>query len=938
MGDEFVELLERDMELLYEQYVMFDGGCASGSKSTMSHTRNEGSISTKSSYIIDPLTFLRNFHKEWKSATLMTGHQLYGHVDGSRPMPPSSIDNAPNPEHAKWVLQDKLIMSTLNASLSDSVLGQVLDCLGTEYESLVTSLTTCVDTISSRQLYSYLLNHESRISYQTHNLLANTFLAAHNTTSYSPSPQLSRAPSHGGRCGRGRGSFTPRPFSPQFNTASPRPDTCPQCQVCQKFGHTALTCYHRLTTPYPAPSSSPLTANNTYLSTPSPNTTTWYLDTTASHHFTSEFNNLNLKSTPYQGPDQVFIEDGSSLPIHHLGSAQISTTSGNFFLHNLLHVPSISRNLLSIRQFCSDNKVFFEFHSDLFLVKDSCSREVLLQGHVEDGLYAFQSSAVTSSPPHAFLGVRTSAQLWQSRLGHPSPHTTFILRHFNLPFTSSTSINNCLACCNAKAHVLPHPPTSSRSTRPFELLFLDVWGPAPEPSMNGMRYYLSLVDDYSKYVCTSHINSQSSLSSVAASSSLPYIASQLEFVDLPSSSHGQLPLSSTHPMVTRSKTHTMCPRRRNDGTIPWPSSQPSGSFTTSMIPRKSSSLSVPKESTSFSEASKHAEWRTATATEFDALLHNQTWDLVPTSLTYNLLGSKWVLKSKCRADGSLERGKNAFLHGDLEEAVYMKQPPGFVNPDFSAHVCKLKTGFLSDKLLNLGFTCSTSYSSLFIMPTASDCLYLLIYVDDILVTGSSSTLIADFISSLKQYFPIKDLGFLNYFLGIEVSRTQSSLCLSQSKYIDDLLIRTHMHDSKPVNTPMSITKLTALDGPTFDDPHWYRSVVGNLQYLAFTRPDISFAVNHVCQYMHSPRLPHWKAVKRILRYLNQIADIVTKPLSAPRFAQHRSSLTIVPVMLGSWRDIKAVELLKDLLQQPSRSKKKIQKDLDCNQLNDVSQS
>ncbi|KAF5451286.1 hypothetical protein F2P56_026403 [Juglans regia] len=359
-------------------------------------------LTTASHFITIKLTI--DNYLLWKAQIVpfLQGHQLYGHVDGSLPMPPSSIDNVPNPEHKKWVLQDKLIISTLNSSLSDSVLGQVLDChtsaeiwttlqnlfsarssahvchtkfqlatlrkgpesvsdyynrakslaasltaaghvlsdsefsisllagLGTEYESLVTFLTTRADTISSAQLYSYLLNHESRISYQTQNLLANTSLAAHHTVRYPPTPQSSRAPSRGGRRGRGRGPFTPRPASPQFYPASPRPDTRPQCQLCQKFGHTALTCYHRLTTPYPSSSPAPFQANNTSLSTPSPNTTTWYPDTAASHHFTSEFNNLNLESTPYQGPDQVFIGDGSSLPIHHLGfTFPGSTPSGS---------------------------------------------------------------------------------------------------------------------------------------------------------------------------------------------------------------------------------------------------------------------------------------------------------------------------------------------------------------------------------------------------------------------------------------------------------------------------------------------------------------------------------------------------------------------------------------------------------------------------------
>lgn len=111
--------------------------------------------------------------------------------------------------------------------------------------------------------------------------------------------------------------------------------------------------------------------------------------------------------------------------------------------------------------------------------------------------------------------------------------------------------------------------------------------------------------------------------------------------------------------------------------------------------------------------------------------------------------------------------------------------------------------------------------------------------------------------------PVKDLGPLHYFLGIEVSRTSTGLCISHSKH------RTYMHKSKSVSTPMSSSvKLTVLEGPSYEDPQYYRSIVGSLQYTAFTQPDISFAVNKVCQYMHYPRLPHGQAVKRILRYLN----------------------------------------------------------------------
>ena len=119
-------------------------------------------------------------------------------------------------------------------------------------------------------------------------------------------------------------------------------------------------------------------------------------------------------------------------------------------------------------------------------------------------------------------------------------------------------------------------------------------------------------------------------------------------------------------------------------------------------------------------------------------------------------------------------------------------------------------------------------------------------------------------------FPVKDLGSLNFFLGIEVKPTHDGIVLAQEKYISDLLTRTNMLQAKGVSTPMaSIDKLYPLDGTTLSPANAtkYRSVVGALQYLTLTRPDISFSVNKVCQFLATPTDVHWAAVKRILRYL-----------------------------------------------------------------------
>jgi len=161
-------------------------------------------------------------------------------------------------------------------------------------------------------------------------------------------------------------------------------------------------------------------------------------------------------------------------------------------------------------------------------------------------------------------------------------------------------------------------------------------------------------------------------------------------------------------------------------------------------------------------------------------------------------------------------------------------------------------------------------SSLFIKEDSSTILYVLVYVDDIIITGSSKDAIAALIQKLHSHFPLKDLGVLNFFLGVQVKYTQEGdLHLSQTKYIKELLQKAQMGDPKPMHTPMVAgQKLSKIGSSDFEDPVLYRSVVGALQYVTLTRPEISYSVNKVCQFMQCPKFDHWKAVKRILRYLS----------------------------------------------------------------------
>ncbi|GKA94770.1 ribonuclease H-like domain-containing protein [Tanacetum coccineum] len=305
-----------------------------------------------------------------------------------------------------------------------------------------------------------------------------------------------------------------------------------------------------------------------------------------------------------------------------------------------------------------------------------------------------------------------------------------------------------------------------------------------------------------------------------------------------------------------------------------------------------------------SDALKDPQWRNVMYDEYNALVKNGTWLLVPRPASVNMVRSMWLSKHKFHADGTLSRYKarlvsnsssqqlgvdfdetfspvvklatirtvisldvsrqwpihqldvkNAFLNGDLSETVYMHQPPGLVDSRYPHHVCLLQRSLYGLKqaprarfqqftgyATRAGFYHNRCDSSLFICRQGSQVAYLLIYVDDIIITASSPALLQQIIASLHKEFDMIDLGALNYFLGISVDRSFTGLLLSQRKYALQLLERAHMVNCNPSRTPVDTESKLGPEGVP------------------------------VCLYMHDPREPHFAALKRILRYVRGTVD------------------------------------------------------------------
>ena len=210
--------------------------------------------------------------------------------------------------------------------------------------------------------------------------------------------------------------------------------------------------------------------------------------------------------------------------------------------------------------------------------------------------------------------------------------------------------------------------------------------------------------------------------------------------------------------------------------------------------------------------------------------------------------------------------KNAFLNGDLDEEVYMEQPPGFVAQGESHKVCRLKKalyglkqsprawfGRFSTAILTFGMIrCSVDHSVSYRCSSGKR-LLLIVYVDDIVITGDDSEGIGELKAFLHQQFQTKDLGLLHYFLGIEVAQSKHGVFISQRKYALDTLSEAGLLGARSCDSPMDPNvKLLPDEGELIVDSGLYRRLVGKLNYLTVTRPDISFAVSVISQFLNSP--------------------------------------------------------------------------------------
>ena len=348
---------------------------------------------------------------------------------------------------------------------------------------------------------------------------------------------------------------------------------------------------------------------------------------------------------------------------------------------------------------------------------------------------------------------------------------------------------------------------------------------------------------------------------------------------------------------------------------------------------------INEEPWDYAEAKETQEWREACEDEIASIEKNKTWDLVELPQGAKPIGLKWVFKLKKNAEGNINKYKarlvakgyvqrhgidfdevfapvarietvrfiialaasngwevhhldvkTAFLHGELKEIVFVSQPEGFTEKGSEGKVYKLNKALyglrqaprawnnkLNKILGELKFVKCSKEPSLYRKQEKDDLLLVEVYVDDLLISGSSLKLINDFKKGMASKFEMSDLGLLTYYLGIEVIQYNGGIMLKQGRYAEKILDETKMSDCNAVHIPMNSglklskagTEKGSHDSETEKniEPKEYRRNIGCLRYLLHTRPDLSYCVGVLSRYMQEPKEGHGVAMKQILRYL-----------------------------------------------------------------------
>ncbi|KAE8690040.1 hypothetical protein F3Y22_tig00110929pilonHSYRG00026 [Hibiscus syriacus] len=599
----------------------------------------------------------------------------------------------------------------------------------------------------------------------------------------------------------------------------------------------------------------------------------WILDTGVTDHITFEFSCLTNPVACASKNRFVHLLNGKKALITHTGSYILSK---DHIIHNDIFSGKI--------------KGIGKERGGLYLLESSFASSglPLSSTHVSSFLNSFVCKSVSRHSP-------TVTELWHARLGHAainkihklsvlqsvkfSPNDSSCVRtpqqnwvaerkyrHLlevarALRFHSKVPLKFWGECVLAACYLINRLPSSVLSwLTPFELLYKKT------PSLSRIRVFGCLA-----YATQTHLTDK------FASRAIPSV-----FLGYSSTQKGYL-LFDLEKKSSSSSSTCKYPLIHNVSYDHLPVHTQHFLATTSSI----------IEPQSYSEAISNPVWIKAMQEEIQALEFNGTWSIVPLPQGVTHIGCKWVFRVKYKVDGIIERFKARLVaKGDLFEDIYMKLPEGFSSQGENM-VCRLQKSLyglkqasrqwnlkLTEALVMAGYQQSKFDYSMFTKKKGDRLVVILIYIDDLLLTGNDLVLINELKDMLNCSFKMKDLGELKYFLGLEVLRSEEGIVLNQMKYALEFLKETGLEGVKPALTPLEQNlKLTSTeydehlqqkeDEVLIEEKLIFQRLIGRLIYLTHTRLDITFVVHHLSRFMQQPKKTHLEAALRIVKYLKK---------------------------------------------------------------------
>ncbi|RVW21205.1 Retrovirus-related Pol polyprotein from transposon RE1 [Vitis vinifera] len=618
----------------------------------------------------------------------------------------------------------------------------------------------------------------------------------------------------------------------------------------------------------------------------------WLIDSGCTNHMTNDqelFKELDKTII-----SKVKIGNGEFISVKGKGTVAIESLTGLKYITDVLYVPDIDQNLLSVGQLIEKGfKVIFE---------------------------------------DKWCMIKDAKELWHRRLGHFHHVGLLYMQKQNLvkgvPLLED-KLADCVACQYGKQTRRPFPQTAWRAMHKLQLVHTDVGGPQKTPSLNGsnMGGESKQLQDAEDKVKRDKLDKK---------------AEPGVFIGYSNSSKAYRIFQPQNGKILVSRDVKFMEDRQWN----W---EESIKMQLPKVPQYFDEDIDDVPVREFEEAEKDDKWIEAMKEELRMIEKNDTWELVDSPQHRKVIGVKWVYRTKLNADGSVNKYKarlvvkgysqvfgvdfsetfapvarldtirmllaltaqkgwktyqldvkSAFLNGYLQEEIYVEQPEGFQVKGQEEKVYLLKKALyglkqaprawysrIDEHLQSLGFVKSPSEATLYVKGTDANLIVVSVYVDDLLVTGSNEKLVKEFKAEMLKVFEMTDLGLMSYFLGMEVKQDHDGVFISQKKYAKEILNKFHMDDCKRTSTPMNQKeKFSKDDGTEKVDESQYRSLIGCLMYLTATRPDIMFSVSLLSRFMHCASEVHLQAAKRIVRYIKGTTNYGIKYSYCQNFKLH----------------------------------------------------